>query len=81
MSNLPFGPWKIEQVTSEINSKHIEEHLSDVYSAISQGNPHEKMHSLNYFESIIVNSNVANRLINSAFVELFVDLLMKVKST
>jgi len=39
------------------------------------------MHALTYFESTIINSNIANRLINSAFVELFVKLLHQVKST
>ncbi len=52
-----------------------------MYAAIASNNPHEKMHALTYFESMIINSNVANRLINSAFVELFVKILHQVKST
>jgi len=39
------------------------------------------MHALTYFESMIINSNIANRLINSAFVELFVKMLHTLKST
>lgn len=40
----------------------------------------EKLNALIYFESIIDNSNVSNRLINSAFVNLLVKLLKSVKS-
>lgn len=47
-----------------------------------QGIVHKnKIHALAYFESIIVNSEVANRLINSAFVNLFVKVLKSAKST
>ena len=80
-SHLSFIPWKIDDVIKAINTTEIESHLSDVYTSIASNNPHEKMHALTYFESIIVNSNVANRLINSAFVELFVKLLQSVKSS
>jgi serine/threonine-protein kinase ULK4 len=34
---------------------------------------------LNYFESIIINSNVSNRLINSFFINLLVKMLRSVK--
>ena len=64
-----------------IHYDHIEEHLSEVYSSIAGNSPQEKLHALAYFESIIVNSNVANRLINSAFVNLFVRVLHSAKST
>ena len=40
----------------------------------------DKLNVLIYFESIIDNSNVSNRLINSAFVQLLVKLLKSVKS-
>jgi serine/threonine-protein kinase ULK4 len=40
----------------------------------------EKVNSLLYFESIIVNSNVSNRLINSAFMNLLVKMMKSVKS-
>jgi len=78
---LSFNPWKIEDIIDTINSHNIENHLSEVYSAIAGNSPQEKIHALAYFESIIVNSNIANRLINSAFVDLFVKVLKSAKST
>ena len=38
------------------------------------------MNALLYFEGIIVNSNVSNRLINSAFMNLLVRMLKTVKT-
>jgi serine/threonine-protein kinase ULK4 len=78
---LTFNPWKIEDIVETINTNKIENHLSEVYSSIAGNSPQEKIHALAYFESIIVNSNVANRLINSAFVNLFVKVLKSAKST
>lgn len=81
MQHLTFEPWKIEDIVDTINTSRIENHLSEVYSSIAGNSPQEKVHALAYFESIIVNSNVANRLINSAFVNLFVKVLKSAKST
>ena len=81
LQHLTFDPWKIEDIIDTINTSKIEDHLSEVYSSIAGNSPQEKIHALSYFESIIVNSNVANRLINSAFVNLFVRVLKSAKST
>lgn len=52
-----------------------------MYNAIaSSGTVNDKLNVLVYFESIILNSNVANRLINSAFMGLLMKLLKNVKS-
>jgi serine/threonine-protein kinase ULK4 len=40
----------------------------------------EIINTLAYFESVITNSNVANRLINSAFLVLFTHMLKNMKS-
>lgn len=40
----------------------------------------EKINALLYFESIIVNSNVSNRLINSAFMNLLVTMMKQIKT-
>lgn len=40
----------------------------------------EKNHALLYFESIIVSSSVANRLVNSAFMNLLTRMLKNIKS-
>ena len=46
----------------------------------SNGIVNDKLNVLVYFESIILNSNVANRLINSAFTGLIIKLMKNVKS-
>jgi serine/threonine-protein kinase ULK4 len=46
----------------------------------SSGTVNDKLNVLVYFESIILNSTVANRLINSAFMGLIMKLLKNVKS-
>lgn len=40
----------------------------------------EKVNAILYFESIIVNSTVANRLINSAFMALLARMMKSIKS-
>jgi len=47
----------------------IEPHLNELYTSLSGTHTsiNEKINALLYFESIVVNSNVSNRLINSAF--------------
>jgi len=52
-----------------IDSPLIESHLKEIYTVLAQNATiNEKLNTLIYFESIIDNSNVSNRLINSAFV-------------
>ena len=55
--------------------------MSDVYSALaSKDSVNSQLNALNYFESIIINSNVSNRLINSAFMSLLVKMLKTIKT-
>ena len=75
-SYLNFTPWSSDEVIEKINSTQIESHLSDVYNSIASNTTiNEKISTLQYFESIIVNSNVSNSLINSAFMSLLKRLL------
>ena len=65
----------------KIDSTQIESHLSDVYNSMANNTTmNEKINALLYFESIIVNSNVSNRLINSAFMNLLVKMMKNIKS-
>lgn len=81
-SALSFQPWSLDQVMALIETNQIEGHLNDLYNSISspQASPTEKVNALLYFESIIVNSSISNRLINSAFLVLLVKLLKQVKT-
>ena len=80
-STLSFEPWPLEKINQLIDSPQIESHLQDIYTALASNvTINEKLNALIYFESIIDNSNVSNRLINSAFVQLLVKMLKSVKS-
>lgn len=80
-SSLQFDPWPLDKINQLIDSPQIESHLQDIYSALASNvTINEKLNALIYFESIIDNSNVSNRLINSAFVALLVKLLKSIKS-
>jgi len=66
---LSFEPWTAEKISQMIDSPLIESHLKEIYTVLAQNATiNEKLNTLIYFESIIDNSNVSNRLINSAFV-------------
>lgn len=75
-------PWSADQVLQSIETPQIEPHLNELYSGISSPSTtiNEKINSLLYFESIVVNSQVSNRLINSAFMGLLVKMLKTVKT-
>ncbi len=80
-SLLPFEAWTADNVSSKIDSPALEQHLHDVYNAMGASSTvNDKLNVLIYFESIIMSSNVANRLINSAFMSILLKLLKNVKS-
>lgn len=80
-SCLQFEPWPSEKINQLIDTNQIESHLNEIYQALASNvTISEKLNALIYFESIIDNSNSANRLINSAFVGLLVKLLKSIKS-
>lgn len=80
-TNWSFEPWTPDKINQMIDSPQIESHLQEIYHVLSSNvTINEKLNALIYFESIIDNSNVSNRLINSAFVQLLVKLLRSVKS-
>jgi hypothetical protein len=61
VQHLKFVPWTSDEVLANINTTEIESHLSDVYTSIASNTTiNEKINTLQYFESIIVNSNVSN---------------------
>ena len=66
-----------------METPQFEQHLNELYGSIQsvQSTVNEKVNALIYFESIIVNSSVSNRLINSAFMSLLVKMLKTVKAT
>ena len=78
---LSFEPLTAEEFSKRIERPESEALLSQIYNGIVNNSSVEKIiNSLAYFESIIVNSRVANRLINSAFLVLFTHMLKSMKS-
>lgn len=58
----------------------MELHFENIYSSLLTATT-DKQNILNYFETIIQHSNVANRLINSQFMNLILKLIKNFKST
>lgn len=80
-SQLPFEAWSADTVAQKIESQQLEQHLHEVYNAMGASSTvNDKLNVLIYFESIIMSSTVANRLINSAFMSILLKLLKNVKS-
>mmetsp|Transcript_8196 Transcript_8196/g.16118 ORF Transcript_8196/g.16118 Transcript_8196/m.16118 type:complete len:1213 (+) Transcript_8196:4271-7909(+) len=74
--------WDPQQVVAKIDSPELEAHLNQVYSILmSSVNAAERLNLLSYFELIISNSTVANRIVNSVFVELLLRILRSSKTT
>ena len=67
-------------MSRNIETEHIEQHLEKIYNCL-QNPALDKLNILNYFETIIQCSNVANRLINSVFVNLLVKITKNCKQT
>lgn len=79
--NLGLTPWTSEEILANSQNSLLEEHFHAIYSALtSQSTSADKLNLLNYFESIIISSNVANKLINSALISVFIKLLKSTKS-
>jgi serine/threonine-protein kinase ULK4 len=73
--------WSTEELRSKSDTPELESHLSELYTHISNNTTIiEKMNLLVYFEMLLIDSQIANKLINSAFVELFVRILKITKS-
>ncbi len=84
-----------QEILAGIESHEIESHFADIYNYLSKRvvvvvlwviwlasestNVSEKLNALNYFETIIKCSSVANRLVNSAFMNLLLQILTTIQ--
>jgi len=75
---LPFTPWKPEDFALQVESPKFEKHVADVAKAITSP---AGSHVLAYFETIIQNTNVANKLINTMFITYLAKMLASLKSS
>jgi serine/threonine-protein kinase ULK4 len=76
---LGFATWSQEEILSKSDSPELEEHFHVIFSALNSSII-DKQNLLSYFESMILNSIVANKLINSAFVNVFIKILKNGKN-
>ena len=85
-AKLPFQPWKLEkirEVCKNNNIKLMESYLLVIYSLMDQymkGDEENLLNILNYFETIIQDKEIANNIINTSFITLFIGLLQKSKN-
>ncbi len=79
---LPFPALLADDVIKGVDSPQVENHLAEIYNYTASNTPNvlDKLNALNYFETIIQNSGVANRLVNSAFMNLLVKLAKNAKN-
>lgn len=85
-AKLPFQPWRLEkirEVCKNNNIKLMESYLLVIYSLMDQylkGDDDLLLNILNYFETIIQDKEIANNIINTSFITLFIGILQKSKN-
>ena len=75
LTNLPIKMWTTEEITTKCERPEFELHLNEIYAAIENSQITDRVNVLGYFEQTIINSSIANRVINSLFVGLLLKLL------
>ena len=87
-SNLPFTPWKKdnlkEMMSNNSDLKNVENYLYNIYSSLEQNSKKKNYDSLlnllKYFETLAYDREIANNLINTSFIELFITFLNEIKN-
>ena len=85
-AKLPFQAWKLEKIREVCRSNNIkllEKYLLVIYSLMDQylkGDEENLLNLLNYFETIIQDKEIANNIINTSFITLFINILQKSKN-
>jgi serine/threonine-protein kinase ULK4 len=85
-SKLPFTPWKKdvlkEMINSEKDLKNVEKYLYEIYTVLEQyANKNDcdnLINLLKYFETIVFDRELANNLINTSFIQQFIQFLKTV---
>ena len=81
-SIIPFSEYKIDKIKDLINNEQtdeLEKYLLNVYQLMDQyvtkNNYDYLLNILNYFETIILSKEIANNIINTCFVKLFINFM------
>ena len=86
-SNLPFTPWKKdnlkEMMANDNDIKDVENYLYNIYFSMEQSSKKKDydnlLNLLKYFETLVTDREIANNLINTSFIELFINFLKTIK--
>ena len=86
-NNLPFSPWKKDTLKEMMNNnngiKNLENYLYNIYFAMEQSFKKKEydnlLNLLKYFETLVTDRDIANNLINTSFIELFINFLNQIK--
>ena len=87
ISKLPFKPLKKdvlrEMMNNEKELKNVENYLYEIYNFLNQfqekNDIDNLLNILKYFETIVYDRELANNLINTSFIQLFISFLKKVE--
>ena len=85
-SKLPFTPWKKdvlkEMMNNEKDIKSVEKYLYEIYTVLEQfaskNDCDNLINLLKYFETIVFDRELANNLINTSFIQQFIQFLKNV---
>ena len=86
-NNLPFTPWRKdnlkEMMASNTDIKNVENYLYNIYFSMEQNFKKKEydnlLNLLKYFQTLVTDREIANNLINTSFIELFIDFISKIK--
>ena len=85
--NLSFTPWRKdilkEMMGNNSEIKNVENYLYNIYFSMEQNLKKKDfdnlLNLLKYFETLVTDREIANNLINTSFIELFISFLSQIK--
>ena len=85
--NLSFTPWRKdilkEMMGNNSEIKNVENYLYNIYFSMEQNFKKKDFDNLynllKYFETLVTDREIANNLINTSFIELFITFLSQIK--
>ena len=85
--NLSFTPWRKdilkEMMGNNTEIKNVENYLYNIYFSMEQNFKKKEfdnlLNLLKYFETLVTDREIANNLINTSFIELFINFLNQIK--
>ena len=87
-NTLPFTPWKRDTLKEMLDNpkevKNLENYLFDIYSffdaSATKKDYNSLLNLLRYFETLVYDRDLANNLINTTFLQLFISFLENIKN-